>query len=50
MRMDINCRNAGDITYYDLALVVDVSGSMSGSRISTAKKALNNFIEKMNGK
>ena len=47
MRMDMNYRNTGDIDYYDLALVVDVSGSMSGSRINTAKKALNSFIEAM---
>lgn len=47
MRMDLNYRNVGDITYYDLALVVDVSGSMRGTRINTAKKALNSFIEAM---
>lgn len=30
--------------YFDLNFVVDVSGSMSGTRINTAKQALNGFV------
>ena len=47
MRMDMNYRNSGDVTYYDMALVIDVSGSMSGARFSTARIALKNFVDAM---
>lgn len=48
-RQDMNYRNSGDVSYYDIALVVDVSGSMKGSRIEMAKTALNAFINAMMG-
>lgn len=33
------------MTYYDVALVVDTSGSMGGQRIKLAKTALNAFVD-----
>lgn len=50
MRANIDYRNStdtSDLTYYDLALVVDVSGSMSGDRIAKAKQSLGAFISSM---
>ena len=45
MRMDMNYRTYGETIYYDVAFVVDVSSSMSGTRITTAKNALNSFTD-----
>lgn len=47
MRMDLNYRSSDNVIYYDMSFVVDVSGSMRGSRITTAKTALNCFIDAM---
>ncbi len=33
--------------FYDFAFVIDVSGSMSGARISTAKEALKGFVQQL---
>ncbi len=49
-RENIDYRNSeqGDEKhYFDIAFVVDVSGSMSGSYINTAKLALANFVDSM---
>ncbi|MDE6213907.1 MAG: cellulose binding domain-containing protein [Lachnospiraceae bacterium] len=50
-RENIDYRNSssGDIlkNYFDIAFVVDVSGSMSGTRINMAKTAMGNFIDSM---
>lgn len=49
-RQNIDYRNSeeGDEKhYFDIAFVVDVSGSMYGSRISSAQEAMNNFIGSM---
>lgn len=46
-RQDMNYRTSGNVSYYDIALVVDTSGSMRGSRIDMAKTALNTFINAM---
>ncbi len=50
-RQNIDYRNSssGDTEkkYFDIAFVVDVSGSMSGSRINTAKTAMGKFIDSM---
>lgn len=50
MRLNIDYRNStdtSDLKYYDLALVVDVSGSMEGKRIEKAKQSLGAFISSM---
>ena len=44
-REDINYRTASEIKYYDIVFAVDVSGSMSGSRITLAKTALKSFVK-----
>ncbi|MDE6627384.1 MAG: cellulose binding domain-containing protein, partial [Lachnospiraceae bacterium] len=50
-RQNIDYRNSssGDTEkkYFDIAFVVDESGSMSGSRINTAKTAMGNFVDSM---
>ncbi len=47
MRMDLNYRDSGEIVYYDMAIVVDVSGSMGGKSLANARKAINGFIDAM---
>lgn len=49
MRANINYRttDTDNTTYYDMALVVDVSGSMYGERMDKAKTALNAFVDSM---
>lgn len=47
MRKNIDYRNLEDAVYYDIAFVVDVSSSMSGERLDTAKTALNKFVDAM---
>lgn len=42
-REDISYR--GEVQYYDITLLVDVSGSMSGSRLKNAKTTLNSFVD-----
>ena len=49
-REDISYRDSSEMLYYDLALLIDVSGSMSGSRMSLAKSTLNAFIDALYGK
>lgn len=49
-RQNIDYRNSssGDAKKnFDIAFVVDESGSMSGSRINTAKTAMGNFVDSM---
>lgn len=50
-RENIDYRVSGEedteINLFDIAFVIDVSGSMSGTRINNAKKALNSFISTM---
>ena len=50
-RENIDYRNSstGDTkkNYFDIALVMDASGSMEGERISTAKTAVSNFVDAM---
>lgn len=52
-RENIDYRNSasGDTEkhYFDIAFVIDVSGSMSGTRITKAKEAINSFIDSMQG-
>lgn len=43
--LDYRTGTSADQNYYDFAFVIDVSGSMSGTRITTAKQALNGFID-----
>ncbi len=47
MRMDMNYRNSEEVVYYDMAFVVDASGSMTSARMTTAKAALEKFIDAM---
>ncbi|MBD5135240.1 MAG: VWA domain-containing protein [Lachnospiraceae bacterium] len=49
-REDISYRDSSEMLYYDLALLIDVSGSMSGNRISLAKTTINAFIDALYGK
>ena len=49
MRKNINYRNSDKEKYYDMALVVDVSGSMQGERLKIAKQALNAFVDSTMG-
>ena len=50
-REDISYRDSSEMIYYDLALLVDVSGSMSyGGSMSMAKSTLNAFIDALYGK
>ena len=44
-RQNISYRDLDQLTYYDVALVVDTSGSMGGQRIKLAKTALNAFVD-----
>ncbi len=47
--IDYSISNNGDkaITSFDIAFVVDTSGSMTGSNIQTAKNALKSFVSSM---
>ncbi len=47
MRKDINYSNSDDITYYDIALVVDASKSMKGTALTKAREVLNSVIDAM---
>ena len=44
-RQNISYRDLDQLTFYDVALVVDTSGSMGGQRIKLAKTALNAFVD-----
>ncbi|MDE6253305.1 MAG: VWA domain-containing protein [Lachnospiraceae bacterium] len=49
-REDISYRDSSEMLYYDLALLIDVSRSMSGDRMSLAKTTINAFIDALYGK
>lgn len=48
--LDYRTISSNDDKYYDFAFVIDVSGSMSGTRLSVAKEALNGFINVLDNK
>lgn len=48
--LDYRTISTNDDKYYDFAFVIDVSGSMSGTRLSVAKEALNGFINVLDNK
>lgn len=48
--LDYRTNTSGKSTFYEFAFVIDVSGSMSGTRISTAKEALKGFVEQLSSK
>lgn len=48
--LDYRTKSTNDDKYYDFAFVIDVSGSMSGTRLSVAKEALNGFINVLDNK
>lgn len=48
--LDYRTKSTNDDMYYDFAFVIDVSGSMSGTRLSVAKEALNGFINVLDNK
>lgn len=45
--LDYRTHVSDESVFYDFAFVIDVSGSMSGTRISTAKEALKGFVQQL---